>query len=135
MFYPLPVEVNVRRLASLALQAEDPACPLPCGPCCQVCICHSLHVSHSRSGTVTMALGWPWRPCATWMMERKSDAMASKQPASSQRRLCWWTASQGGRSLGNSRHGAPARTSLRRALKTSRKSCSRFWECRSIKLR
>lgn len=42
---------------------------------------------------------------------------------------------QGGRSLGNSCHGAPARTSQRRALKTSRKSCSRCGACRSIKAR
>lgn len=32
---------------------------------------------------------WPWRPCATRMLERRSYTIASKQPASTQCRLCW----------------------------------------------
>ena len=53
-------------------------------------------------------------------MERRSEAIASKQPACSQRRIFWYTASQGGRSLGSMHQVVPARTSQRRALQTFR---------------
>lgn len=60
------------------------------------------------------------------MTARRAWAMASKHPAESHRRACWYTASHGGKSCGNSRHGAPDLTSQRRALSTSRRSWTRW---------
>ena len=39
--------------------------------------------------------------------------------------VCWWTAAHGGKVVGSIRHGEPARTIQRRALKTPRRSCRR----------
>src|SRR5262249_23925600 len=60
------------------------------------------------------AEGSALRPCASRKTARMSWTMASKTPAFSQRRLCWYTVYQGGRSCGIIRHTAPARTIQRR---------------------
>jgi hypothetical protein len=48
-------------------------------------------------------MGWPCRPQAKRITERKSITIASKQPASSQQRVRWKTALQGEKSFGSSR--------------------------------
>jgi hypothetical protein len=61
----------------------------------------------------------------TRMTWRRSWAIASKHPAASHRRACWYTAAHGGRSLGRYRQWPPVLTSQRTALKTDRRSCVR----------
>jgi hypothetical protein len=48
---------------------------------------------------------------------------ASKIPGAIRHWAYWWIAVQGGKSAGESRQGAPTRTTRRRALRTWRKEC------------
>ena len=49
------------------------------------------------------------RPAEVRANFRTAPRRSSKQPASSQRRYCWWTAHQGGMSCGRYRQGQPVR--------------------------
>jgi len=82
-------------------------------------------VDHSVRLSNTAADGSSARPSSTRRMRRRSRVIASNTPDASQRWLCWYTTSHGGRSLGIYRHGEPVRTIQRMALNTSRRSCSR----------
>ena len=65
------------------------------------------------------ALGCPCRPCATRITGRRSLTVFSKQPACNQRWVCLYTSSQGAKSLGSIRQGAPARAIQRSASNMS----------------
>jgi len=80
-------------------------------------------------------VGWAARSASSRRTMRRSCAMASKQPAAIQRSVCWWTAVYGGRSWGNNRHGQPARTIQRKALKSAREGYSRCGAVSVIKVR
>jgi hypothetical protein len=59
------------------------------------------------------------RPCATRITERRSLTVFSKQPACNQRWVCLYKSSQGAKSLGSIRQGAPARAIQRSASNMS----------------
>jgi hypothetical protein len=105
------------RRVSHTAPANGPAYRPPCG---SYCLCaasrrHTPPAAHfpgldcSVRLSKIAALGWWFRPSASRSTTRRSCTIASNTPAFSQRCVCWYTISHGGRSLGNIRHVAPLR--------------------------
>lgn len=82
-----------------------------------------------------IALGWADRPLPSRISARRSAMIVLNTSAASQRRVCWETAGQGGRSVGMKRHWSPVRAMYRRPLNSSRRECLRWGASSRIKVR
>ena len=96
-----------------------------------VWVCHQ----HMIGGRPSAARGWLARSESSCRPIPKSWASVSNHPARLQRSVCGWTAVHGGSSWGSKRHGQPARTIQRNALKIARSECSRCGASSFIKVK